>query len=232
MMRDLFSNPIPDPANTRISFRQWQIREGHVLYRAGTPQMSNTHLLAHLLRNQRTAEQLMEHFGDLGAIAESSVNELKQVKGVGIAVAETIQVAFELSRRRSKSSNGKKPRIYCPKDVFELLREDFLGVKQEVLKVLLCDTKNQIEHIVTASIGTLNCSLIHPREIFKPAIRQSASSIILCHNHPSGVVDPSKEDIGATKQIAKVGELVQIPLLDHVIIGDESYVSMKEEGML
>ncbi len=129
MMRDLFSNPIPDPANTHISFRQWQIREGNVLYRAGTPQMSNTHLLAHLLRNQRTAEQLMEHFGDLGAIAESSVNELKQVKGVGIAVAETIQVAFELSRRRSKSSNGKKPRIYGPKDVFELLREDFLGGK-------------------------------------------------------------------------------------------------------
>ena len=190
--------------------------------------MSSTHLLAHLIRNQRLAEQLMEHFGDLVAVADASVVELKQVNGVGVATAETIKVAFELSRRLTQGTNGTKPRIYSPKDVYELLREEMRGLKQELLKVLLCDTKNQVEHVETVFVGSLNCSVIHPREIFKAAIRQSAASIIISHNHPSGDPAPSNEDIRATKEIHKAGALLQIPLLDHVILGDGSYVSLKE----
>ena len=232
---DLFGNLLPESQpqkQTCTPFRQWQLREGNVLYRAGTQHMSSTHLLAHLIRNQRLAEQLMEHFGDLVAVADASVVELKQVNGVGIATAETIKVAFELSRRLTQGTNGTKPRIYSPKDVYELLREEMIGLKQEILKVLLCDTKNQVEHVETVFVGSLNCSVIHPREIFKAAIRQSAASIIIAHNHPSGDPQPSKEDIHATKQLRKAGEHIQIPILDHVIIGDGSYVSLKEEGIL
>ena len=231
-MKDLLGNPIPDPDPIRVPFRQWQMREGDVLYWSGVQGISNTHLLAHLLRDHTTAERLMAHFGDFCAIAEASMVELKRVKGVGVATAEMMQVAFELSRRLTQAKTGGKPRIYCPQDIFELLREDFRGVKQEILKVLLCDTKNQIQRIETIFIGTLNCSMIHPREVFKPAIRFSAASIILSHNHPSGVVSPSQEDIHTTRQIAKVGELVQIPVLDHLIVGDDDYFSMKEKGLI
>ena len=113
-----------------------------------------------------------------------------------------------------------------------MLREDFRGRKQEELKVLLCDTKNQVERIETVFVGTLNCSVIHPREIFKSAIRHSAASIILSHNHPSGDPQPSREDLRVSKQIVQVGELVQIPVLDHIIVGEEEFFSMKAEGLL
>ena len=97
--------------------------------------------------------------------------------------------------------------------------------------MVLMDTKNQVQQIKTIFVGTLNTMLLHPREIFKAAIRQSACAIIMSHNHPSGVPEVSSEDIRATRQIAQAGELVQIPVLDHIIVGDESYVSMKEEGL-
>ena len=216
--------------NPPLSFREWQIREGNPLYRAGVKQMSNTHLLAHLIRKPTAADQLMAHFGDICTIAEASVAELKQVKEVGVASAETIQAAFELSRRLSQTTPRSLATVYNPKDVYEILREDFQGQKQEILKVLLMNTKNRIEHIETVFIGTLNSSLIHPREIFRPAIRHSAASIILCHNHPSTDTQPSTEDVRATKEVARAGVLIQIPVLDHLIIG-EGYFSMKEEGL-
>ena len=232
MMRDLFSNPIPDPANTHISFRQWQIREGNVLYHSGTKPMSTTHLLAHLLRNHETASRLMEHFRNLSAIAEASIPELMQVKGVGKATAEAIQVAFELSRKLTQTNNEVRRTVHSPNDIYRLIKADFSRLKQEVLLVLLLNTKNIVEHIHTVFVGTLNCSLTHPREIFKTAIKHSAASVILAHNHPSGSCDPSSEDIHATKQLVKVGELVQIPVLDHIIVGDGDYLSMKELGLL
>ncbi len=231
MQQDLFGNLLPE-SNHTVSFRAWQIREGNVLYRAGTQQMSTTNLLAHLLRNQKTAERIMERFGSLTAIAEASVTELKQVEGVGVAVAEVIQVACEFSRRVAQLAQEKRPEATHPRQVYDLLRDELIGLKQEVLKVLLLDTKNRVEHVETVFVGTLNCSVIHPREIFRLAIRQSACAIIVAHNHPSGTTSPSEQDIQATKQIAQAGEHIQIQLLDHVIIGKEGYFSMKEEGML
>ena len=231
-MRDLFGNPQDESHCTSLSFRDWQIREGNVLYRSGVEQISNTHLLAHLLRSYQVSERLMTHFGSLAAISSASVVELKQVKGIGIATAETVMVAFELSRREMQVAIHNKPRIYGPQEIYLLLRDEFLRLKQEVLKVLLLDTKNRVEHIQTVFIGTLNASIIHPREVFKVAIRQSAASIVLCHNHPSGDPEPSNEDIAASKQLAKAGEFIGIQLLDHVIIGFDGYVSMKDRGLL
>ncbi len=233
MDRDLFGDVLPEHEEARPpSFREWQIREGNILYRAGTQQMSTTNLLAHLLRNQKTAERVMERFGSLTAVAEASVAELKQVEGVGVAVAEMIQVACEFSRRIAQQAQERRPEATHPKQVYDLLRDELVGLKQEVLKVLLLDTKNRVEHTETVFVGTLNRSVIHPREIFRLAIRQSACAIIVAHNHPSGTVSPSEEDIRATKQIAQAGEHIQIQLLDHVIIGKEGYFSMKDEGLL
>ena len=228
----LFGNWHPEKLNEKLSFHDWQIREGDVLYRCGVSQMSTTNLLAHLVRNQKTAERVMERFGSLTAVAEASVTELKQVKGVGVAVAEMIQVACEFSRRIAQLAQVRRPEITHAREVYELLRDELIGLKQEVLKVLLLDTKNCVEHMETVFVGTLNCSLIHPREIFRLAIRQSACAIIIAHNHPSGVTMPSEEDIQVTKRIVQAGEHIQIQVLDHVIIGKEDYFSMKEEGLL
>jgi len=233
MNKDLFGNLILEHEETRPpSFREWQIREGNILYRAGTQQMSTTNLLAHLVRNQKTAERVMERFGSLTAVAEASVAELKHVKGVGVAVAETIRVACEFSRRIAQLAQERRPEATHPSQVYDMLRDELLGLKQEVLKVLLLDTKNRVEHVETVFVGTLNCSVIHPREIFRLAIRHSACAIIVVHNHPSGTTAPSEQDIRATKQIVQAGEHIQIQVLDHVIIGKEGYFSMREEGML
>ncbi len=228
----LFGDWLPEKPNEKLSFHDWQIREGDVLYRCGVSQMSTTHLLAHLVRNQKTAERLLAHFGSLTTIAEASVAELKLVEGVGVAIAETIRVACEFSRRVAQLAQVKRPEVTHAREVYELLRDEMMGLKQEVLKVLLLDTKNRVEHVETVFVGTLNCSPIHPREIFRLAIRQSACAIIVAHNHPSGTTTPSNEDIRATKQIVQAGEHIQIQVLDHVIIGKEGYFSMKEEGLL
>jgi len=213
------------------SFRQWQLCEGDVLYRSGVQQLSNTHLLAHLLRDKGLAERLMEGFGGLNQIAESSIAELKQISGVGTATAERIQAAFELSRRLNDSVYAR-PRIGSPIEVYMLVRAEYQGQKQEILKALLLNTQNRILKIETISIGTLNFSVMHPREIYRVALHHNAASIILTHNHPSGSPEPSFEDIQATEQIVKAGKIIGLPLLDHVIIGNGDYVSLKEKGSL
>ena len=214
------------------SFHQWRLREGNAVYRLNFQELSNTHLLAHLLRNRTLADRLMDHFGSLSQIAEASIIELKQVPGVGPATAEILQTAFELSRRRADTASKDRPSIRNPMDVYILLRLEYQGQTQEMTKVVLLDTRNRVLKVETVFIGTLNFSILHPREIFQAALRQNAASIILTHNHPSGCTDPSPEDIEATKQIAKVGKLIDISLLDHVIVGDEGYISLKEANLL
>jgi DNA repair protein RadC len=125
-----------------------------------------------------------------------------------------------------------RPRIGNPIDVYMLVRTEYCGQKQEMTKVILLNTRNRVLKIETVFIGTLNFSVLHPREIFQVALRHNAASIILTHNHPSGSPDPSPEDIEATQQIAEVGVRIDIPLLDHLIIGDGGYISLKERKVL
>ena len=221
-----------EAGNGKQSFRQWQLREGDVLYRLGVEQLSNTHLLAHLLRDHVLAERMMERFGSLTKIAEASITELKHIPGVGSATAEILQAAFALSRRRSDALSEDRPYIRSPIDVFMLIQADYRGQKQEITKAILKDTRNRVLKIETVFVGTLNFSVLHPREIFQVALRHNAASIILTHNHPSGEADPSPEDIQATQQIAEAGKLIDIPLLDHVIIGDGCYTFLKEKKLL
>ena len=218
--------------NQEKSFRQWQLREGDVFYRSSVQQLSNTHLLAHLLRDQGLAERLMEGFGTLTQIAEASTVELKKISGVGTATAEKIQAAFELSRRLIDSVSEYRSRIGSPIDVYMLVCVEYQGQKQEILKVLLLNTQNRVLKIETISIGTLNFSVMDPREIYRVALCHNAASIILTHNHPGGSPEPSFEDIQATEQIVEAGKIIGIPLLDHVIIGNGDYISLREKSIL
>jgi len=182
----LFSLIEGTPAGVSLSFKDWQLREGHRLYQYGRQLLSDAELLAHLIRNRELAEKLLDYHGSLQAIADASIEELKLISGVGDATAEIISVAFELGRRNLRQLKDKV-NMSSPDIVYQALRDEMVDLKQEHLKVIPLTTGNDVIKIETVFIGTLNCSIIHSRAIFRTAIRASAASIILAHNHPSGV---------------------------------------------
>ena len=139
-------------------------------------------------------------------------------------------VTIKMEKVKRMLVENKK--IISPKEVYKIVAEYLKGVDREHLVLLTLDTKNVITSITTVSIGSLNTSIVHPREVFKTAILSNASSIILAHNHPSGDATPSKEDINITDRIKESGKILGIDLLDHLIIGDDSYISLKEKGIL
>jgi DNA repair protein RadC len=154
-----------------------------------------------------------------------------QVDGIGRAQAEKLKVAFELSRRRQRQSAAKME-LTSPSAVADLVADEYQDFKQEVLKVLVLDAKQQLIHKEDVFIGTVNTSLCHPREVYRTAIKLSASGIIITHNHPSGDPQPSPDDKRMTKQLVDAGNIIDIKLLDHVIFGERGFWSMKEEGMI
>ena len=223
---NLFTTP-----NCRLSFKDWQLREGNRLYNYGRQSLSHTELLAHLIRSKETAERLLHHFGTLKAIADASIEELQTVDGVGEAIAEIISVAVEFGRR-SRCLPDENVNLSSPEAVYDFVRDDMEELQQEHLKAILLNTKNNVIKVETIFIGTLDSSVIHPREIFKTAIRASAASIIALHNHPAGNPSPSTADISITRQLMKAGEVIGIALYDHIIVGKGRYVSLKEQGII
>lgn len=179
------------------------------------------------------ADQLLEKYdGNLKEMAKHNAEEIKKgIKGLGKSKAAQIVAALELGRRLAKYLE-EKPQISAPADVARILMPSLRDLKQEVLHVLCLDTKNNVTNQRQIFEGSLNVNIIHPREVFRFAIEEASASIILVHNHPSGDPSPSKEDIRATKQLIEAGNCIQIPVLDHIIIGDGSYVSLKEEGLI
>ena len=179
-----------------------------------------------------TAQRLLSHFGDLKGIGGASVEELSQVKGIGLAKAAQIKAAFELSRRLEGYPQAEdKPIVKTPEDVASLVRGRLKGKKKEHFLALLLDTRNRLIKVAEISIGSLDASIVHPREVFKEAISASAASVIFAHNHPSGDPTASEDDIRLTKRLVKAGEIVGIDVLDHIIIGDKNYLSLKREGL-
>ena len=179
-----------------------------------------------------TGQRLLSQFGNLKGIAGASVEELSQVKGIGLAKAAQIKAAFELANRlEGYSETGKKPIVKTPEDVMTLVRGRLKDKKKEYFVALLLDTRNQLIKISEVSVGSLDASIVHPREVFKEAIAGSAASVIFVHNHPSGDPAASEDDIRLTKRLAEVGEIVGIDVLDHIIIGDKNYLSLKREGL-
>jgi len=180
-----------------------------------------------------TVQRLLSQFGNLNGIANASIEELSKVKGIGIAKASQIKASFELANRRGDYVEllDKQPMVN-PDKVFNMVKSKLKDKKKEYLLTLLLTTRNQLIKTAEISIGSLDTSIVHPREVFKEAIAASAASLILVHNHPSGDPKPSEDDISLTRRLIETGEIIGIEVLDHLIVGDERYVSLKKEGII
>lgn len=179
------------------------------------------------------ARELMDRCGGLEGVAQTGVEELVLLRGIGRAGALRLMASFELGRRRIVTRRERLIRkVRCPEDVAGLMIPDMLGLDREHFKAILLNTKNGILKIVTVAVGSLNAALVHPREIFKAAVAASAAGIIVVHNHPTGNPEPSREDTDLTVRFARCGELMGIDLVDHIIIGGDAFVSMRERGLV
>lgn len=198
----------------------------------GVESLSTTELIAILLQSGskdfsavEVAKAIIHDTNELADLKEKTISELMLIRGVGKAKAISLLSAIELGKR-VYSERKETLKIQSPKDVYQLMKDDCLGLKQEVLFVLFLDLKTNLIAKKKIYVGSLNQSLIHPREVFKFAVKYSAFQIILVHNHPSGDPDPSKQDIDVTKKFKEMGNMMQIELIDHVVIGANRYISI------
>lgn len=205
------------------------------MMRYGPEKLGEEELLAILLRTGIRGKNVLDLAGELlrrfgrAEIAKAGFAELRAAPGLGPVRSCEILAAFELGRRYL---NGKKAGIYLkPRDIWEELR-DVRGEKKEHFVVFYLDTRNQEIKRDIVSIGTLNYNLVHPREVFEPAVKNLAASVIVAHNHPSGCLEPSDEDLSLTKRLSQAGKLLGIELLDHVIVTKEGFMSFKQKGLL
>lgn len=178
------------------------------------------------------AQRLLSRFGSLRGIADSSIEELSEVNGIGLAKATQLKAAFELGRRLDGASCEDRKAVRGPKDVIDLLEGKLKGKKREHFLTLLLDTRNRLLRVATISMGSLDSSIVHPREVFKEAITASAASVIFVHNHPSGDPEPSQDDIELTRRLIEAGRIIGIDVLDHIIVGEGAYASLKERGII
>lgn len=212
------------------------------LLKYGAEALSEAELLAILIRTgtrKRTAvdlaKKLLSDFENLERLASRSAADLRQQLrelGLGLAKASTIVAAFELGRRALASRADKKEPIHSPDDIAQRFIPMLREMKKEVFLVILLDSANHIIRHVKISDGILNSSLVHPREVFRPAIAEPAAAIVLLHNHPSGNPEPSSEDIQITRQLIEVSKVMGIPIHDHIIVAGTGYTSFAERGIL
>ena len=209
------------------------------LIEKGPSSLSDAQLLAVLLRTGREqvsavelAIDLLKRFGGLSGLASTNISELCAVAGIGPSKAAHLFAALELGRRVLAKPLKKGFKIRGSMEVYQHYRLMFRDLKKEIFKVLLLDSKHRVIKDLTISTGSLNLNIVHPREVFHPAIRESAAALIILHNHPSGDSTPSKEDCELTARLVKAGEIIGITVLDHLILGDGQYVSFAERGLL
>jgi len=209
------------------------------LIRYGADSLSDAQLLAIILRTGgggkgvlALAMELLDKFRGLREIECASLSDLSDVKGLGTAKIAQLKAAFTLGKRLMSESLEGNAAFSSSRMVHAHFAPRFKNLKKEVFLSLLLDTKNRLIKEVKVSEGTLTNSLIHPREAFKEAIRESAASVLFVHNHPSGDPEPSRDDIAVTERLKATGDIVGISVLDHVIIGDGKYVSLREKGIV
>jgi len=204
----------------------------------GAAALSNVELLAILLRTGIKGEnvinlstRLLTERGGLLGLAKADFSELAGMKGLGPAKASQLQAALELGRRLVVASPTVRPQITSPADAANLLMLEMDVLAQEHLRVILLDTKHFVLGSPTIYQGNAGAAIIRPAEVFKPAIRENATAIIVTHNHPSGDPTPSPEDVQVTQRLVEAGKLLDIAVLDHLIFGQQRYVSLKERGI-
>ena len=209
------------------------------LIEGGEQQLSDAELLAILIGGGTPGEtaidlarSLLSRFGGLRALAQTSVAELRDIAGIGPAKAARIKAALAIARRFSTEPLPEGAKLRGSADLFQHFCEQCRDLKKETFWIVLLDQKHRIIRTVRISEGSLSQSLVHPREVFSPAIRDSAAVVAFVHNHPSGDPEPSPEDVQITKRLAEVGQTVGIRVLDHVIVGRDTYVSFAERKML
>lgn len=222
MMRDI-------PTNERPRER---------LQKHGEQSLATSELVALILRTGsgkenvlRLAERLLARFGDVAGLSRASLKELQEVKGIGPAKAIEIKAALELGRRLAAHAPSERPCIRTPDDAANLLMSEMCLLEQEHLRVLLLDTRKRVTKVVTVYIGTINSSVVRIAEVMRPAIKESAASFLVAHNHPSGDPAPSPEDVRVTQALYEAGQLFNIELVDHIIIGRQRYVSLRTRGL-
>lgn len=209
------------------------------LLRYGAEDLSNGELLAIVLRSGTKKEnilslcsRILHQSGGLNGLLDLTAEEFMEIKGIGQAKACQLLAIAEISKRFRTYKSGEAYKITKPKDAADYVMESMRYLKQECLKVIMLNTKNMIISLMEVSLGTLNSSIVHPREVFCQAIKKNSAAIIICHNHPSGDPTPSNEDINITHRLKESGKLLGIDLIDHIIIGNGSYISLKEKGIL
>ncbi len=224
----------------RLTLKEMPVEERprEKILRYGAGSLSNAELLALILRvgtRKDTAlglaQNLLGKIGSLRGLLDYAMEELMAIEGIGLAKAAQLQAVAEICRRIPLVDQNMVT-VRSPKDAAHAVMPRLRYLKQEVFCLILLNTKNKIISIEHVTTGGLNSSIVHPREVFNRAIRRSSAGIILAHNHPSGDPRPSREDIRVTRRLVEVGQLVGIQVLDHIIIGDGNYSSLKEEGVI
>jgi len=223
-----------------------RMRPREEMERLGVEHVSDDVLLAIILRSGvrganvvDVARHLLRSYGSLTGMAAASIGELAQTRGMGKVKAQVLLASLEIARRFSEERTPQRCRIRTPEDAARLLRDKVKTLDSEVFWVLLMDSKNYLKgSAVEITRGLLDASLVHPREVFREAIRGATAAVVLVHNHPSGDAMPSAEDIRITKQLVEAGKIVDIKVLDHVILGKRTegegkdFVSMREGGIV
>jgi DNA repair protein RadC len=211
------------------------------LLQRGPEALSEAELLALVLRTGDAASRasaldharlLLQRFGSLRRLGSATVSELCAIKGIGPAKAAELLAVFELARRFGRTSLRPGSRYSSPQEVFNHFHERLRDHRRERFIALLLDSKNRLLREVGISEGSLTASIVHPREVFAPVVRESAAAVLFVHNHPSGDPTPSSEDLEITRRLKEAGELMGVRVLDHVIIGNENFVSLADRGLL
>ncbi|MBT7164967.1 MAG: DNA repair protein RadC [Victivallales bacterium] len=245
-MTDTPRSEVPSRDGFMIAEMPDRERPRERLEHQGAEALTDVELLAILLRSglrgcsvlDLSREVLQAYDGDLDRLSKASVNELRGIRGIGTAKAVEIRAAFALAERLRQVTALQRPVLDSPQSIARMFRERFRSLPQEELHALLLDTRNRLIRDETITVGLVDRSQVHPREVFRRAIRESCSRLAIVHNHPSGDPTPSAADIACTKQLIAAGKVVGIELIDHVVVGGggglagREYVSLRAEGMM
>lgn len=230
-------------AEQRPSIKHWpeDERPRERLVRYGGDKLSDAQLLGILVgsgdpRSKKNAvdlsREVLKTFGNFKNIDQASVTELCTVKGIGVAKAAQIKAALEVGKRLSAQQPDNNKKMKTCQAFVDAYAPFLKNLRKEIVKVILLNPKLNVIKDITISEGSVDASILHPREVMTPAIKESAAKIVLIHNHPSGDPTPSQADIEITHRVSKAGEIVGIPLIDHIIIGGTAYYSFAEEGLI